>query len=398
MTTKILVLGGGFAGLAAASELSGHLRRGADISVRLLDRRIYSTFAPMLPDLISGRVRPEHIRYDIGSHCRRLGIAFSRTTVQAIDPSEGRVETDSGLLTADYLIIGLGCETNYFGRSDLKPRTHGLKSIDEGLHIRAEVSRLLEREARAHAIVVGGGYTGFEVASHLAYLLQSLTGISYAKLSDRFRVLLVEKSESILRNCSPGTRREALKIACEYGMEVKTGVTVDAFEAEDAVRLTDGTVLQNALVVWTAGVKPGRACEGLSVERTQGGRLAVDEYLRLPGCVNAFAAGDAAGPVPEGSHEPLRMAVQFSILGGSHAARNVMRTIQGKPLLPFRPYDPGYLVPLAPCRASGVVLGHEISGCLPYLFHYLMCAYRSWGWQNRLGVVTDFLREKLGFA
>jgi NADH dehydrogenase FAD-containing subunit len=106
-----------------------------------------------------------------------------------------------------------------------------------------------------------------------------------------------------------------------------------------------------------------------------------------------FAAGDVAGPVLPGHDGPLRLAVQFSIAGGRCAARNVLRSTTGEPQRPFRAKDLGYVVPLAPGQAAGVVLGLEMVGRAPSLLHYMMCAARSWAWSDRVGILVDLLRR-----
>ncbi|MFW6066277.1 MAG: FAD-dependent oxidoreductase, partial [Planctomycetota bacterium] len=160
----------------------------------------------------------------------------------------------------------------------------------------------------------------------------------------------------------------------------------------DSVRLTDGRTPANALVVWSAGVAPGEASAAL--EASNGGRrLEVDEHLRVAGCQRMFAAGDVAAATRPGESTPLRMGVQFSISGGRLSARNILRAIGGRELLTFNPLDPGYLVPLAPGRAAGVVLGREFRGRFPYLLHYFMGMARSWGRRNRFGLLGDMLLD-----
>jgi len=393
MADSILVLGGGFAGLAAVRELARHRRRGMKLTVRLIDRRPYSVFSPLLPDLISQRVRPEHICLPLEPHCRRMGVEFVQADVRGIATTPCRVDTDAGQFSADYLIISLGCETNYFGSSEAQARTIGLKSLEEARSIRERAREMARRPAAStapgHLVVVGGGYTGFEAASHAAHLLHTLTGRPYTGLRSVCRIIVADKGDEPLMNCPPRVRRWAVDLVQGYGIEVRTGTTLEAFEGERAVRLSDGSVLRDATVVWAAGVTPGKACASLQAPRTGGGRLLVDQYLRLPETPNAFAAGDVAGPTPPGAKQALRMSVQFSLAGGTVAASNVVRSIQGKPLLPFRPFDPGYVVPLAPGQAAGVVLGRELVGRVPQMLHYVMCALRSWGWSNRWGVLSD---------
>lgn len=399
---KALILGGGFAGLAAASKLAASSKRGGVTSIRLVDRQSHNVFAPLLPDLISARVRPEHVRYPIERFCRRLGVAFTQASVERIIPEEGRVLTDQGALSADYLIICLGCETNYFGDEAMRSRSTGLKTVAEGLAIHGRISSLIDaaragetRHDRPHVVVIGGGYTGFEIASHVARLIHVKAKLPFAALRDICRIMIVEKADDVLRNCSPKIREWGQRVIEGYGVEVRTGVTAAAPDERNAVRLSDDTLLPNAIVVWAVGVAPGSACAALDSPKASGGRLAVDEYLRLTNAPRCFAAGDVAGPLSPVDGKPLRMGVQFSLAAGARAAENVVRSLRGDPLLPFRPADLGYILPLAPGRAAGVILGHEMRGRLPSLLHYLMCAFRSRGWKSRIGLLRDLCDPRI---
>jgi len=172
MMCEVVVLGGGFAGLAAVGKLARRMHTRGDLRVRLVDRSTHSTFAPLLPDLLSGRLRPQHLLYDLRRHCRRLGVSFHHAQVTGASLSPLRVMTSGGPLSADFVVVCLGCESNYFGDAAMARLAPGLKSVKEGLTIRGRAEALakaLRHDARrsvGHLVIVGGGYTGFEVASH----------------------------------------------------------------------------------------------------------------------------------------------------------------------------------------------------------------------------------------
>jgi NADH dehydrogenase len=394
----IIVLGGGFAGLAAARELRACRQR--HFSVRLVDRRDASVFAPLLPDVISGLVSPRRLRAPLPPLCRRWGIRFTRAQVRGIDPHGPAVATDAGVIRASRLILCLGCETNYFGSREARERAVGLKSLREAQEIRARVLRLAETlrwppggpPARG-VLIVGGGYTGIETAGHVALLLHEATGLSARAMRRAAAVTVVERSERVLGGAADHVRRLAAALAHSLGITVRTGCTVHRF-GHGAVTLTDGVQLGAGLVVWAAGVAPGEACDGMGAAKGLAGRLAVDEHLGLVGFPRVFAAGDVAAARPPGAGAPLRMAVQFSLAGGRCAARNALRSLQGREPLVFQPHDPGYVLPLGPGRAAGAVFGRELAGRSASLLHYLMCCARTWQWRDRLGVACDLLRSR----
>ena len=390
LSTSVLVLGGGFAGLSAVRALSRAAR--GEMSVRLIDAREDSEFSPLYPDVISGTIQPASIRLPLGPFCGRYGAEFIHAAIRRIDGRRGLVETERGDYTGDFLICALGCRTNFHGNRAMEERALQLKSIDAALRIREAALGLLGT-ARAlgrtpHLLVVGGGYTGFETASHLAVLLRRRAHVSPGEL---VRLMVLERDEQVLRLVDPRARDWAVRRVRNSGIEVHTRLTVEGYSDGDIVRLSDGREVGPALVIWAAGVMPVHPVEAMEAAKVQAGRLKMDQFLRVAGHERLFAAGDVAGFIPPGQSAPLRMSVQQSLSQGRMAAGNVLRAVRGRPPRAYRPFDPGYVVPLAQGIGAGEVLGRELHGRLPWCLHYLMSAYRSWGWANRMGVLRDVL-------
>jgi NADH dehydrogenase len=392
MAARVAILGGGFAGWTAARRLARRARSG-EAEVTLIDARPVNVFWPLLPDVISRRISPENISYSLERPCGRRGIRFVNGRLEHVDLDVRALETTAGRVPYDWLILAGGCRTNYFGQKRLERLAPGLKSLSEAVFVRDLALRRLEASEdgrQAHMIIVGGGYTGYETASHVAYLLHRRTKLSYDQLADRVAIEIVEKADRTLRNVSDTGRAWARRMLEDFGVSVRTGVTVEEIdESGEAVTLTDGRRLENASVVWTAGVAPGPEIAELDLPTVQGKRLAVDEALRLQGRDREFAAGDLAGFIAPGSDQPLRMGVQFSLEQGRCAADNVLGAIRQQPPKPLRPWDPGFVIPLAPGRAAGNIRGLELHGRAPYALHYMMSIFRSWGMGNRAGVAAD---------
>lgn len=401
MAKDILVLGGGFAGLAAVRELVRRRRRGADIRIRLVDKMFHSIFYPLLPALVSGMVRPEHLVYPFRPFCRRHGVLFLQAEVKEIRLDAGQVVTSAGTLAYDGLIIALGCETNYFGRGELRAKTFSIHTVRSALEIAREATTLVENveiggdpEGRAHVLIVGGGYSGFEVAGEIAELIHARTMHPYARLRELIDIAILEINDRVLPHSSDKIREWVVAMARQYDIRVATRTTVREFPGDRTVVLSDGQLLRNAMIIWTPGVAPGPVCANLDVPKIRGGLLAVDAHLAVPGHPGAFAAGDVAGAVPPGRGEPLYMAVQFALCGGRTAARNAIRSLRGAPLEIFDPRDLGYVVPMAPGEGVGRILGREVRGKLPYWLHFVMSTARSWGGANKREVVYDFLFKR----
>ena len=154
---------------------------------------------------------------------------------------------------------------------------------------------------------------------------------------------------------------------------------------EKEVLLTSGARFNNAMLIWTAGVRTPDYIQNLTVKKNPQGRIGVDEYLRLNDY--CFVAGDSA--LFRYQDNFLRMSVQFAITQGRCAALNIMRAISGKTLLAYKPKDPGFIIPLANNRACGKILGKDMRGLLPVLLHYFMCLYRNRGLGNKFGIIKN---------
>ncbi len=398
MSKQVTVIGGGFAGLAAVQELTRRQKAGLDIRIRLVDRQPCSVFLPLLPDLISGRIRPRHLCFDLRSHCRRLGVEFLQQEVRHVDLAGKAIETGAGRSVSDGLVLALGCETNWHGHEHFKGVLPDLKGAAEGVAIRTRawelVSDCRRRGTRANIIVIGGGYAGFEIASHIAAMLHRRLRVPYSRLNQIADIVILEVMDHVLHGVNDALRDWSVRAIGHYAVRVETKASVQQVVDATTLRLGDGRVVEDALAVWSAGVSAGPVAQELDVPKIREGRLAVEPTLNLPGHSEVFIAGDLAGARHPGQQDPLRMGIQFSLVGGTLAGRNLAATLSGRPMREFNPADLGYIVPLAPGRAAGVVLGVHLRGRLPYLLHYVMCLYRSWGMANRAGAFCDLLRKR----
>jgi NADH:ubiquinone reductase (H+-translocating) len=196
-------------------------------------------------------------------------------------------------------------------------------------------------------------------------------------------VIIVERAGSILGPLPEWMKGYIKRNLRDLDIEVCVESAITSIEA-DKVVLSNGRSYSNALVIWAAGVKTAGFFEALPFQKNQQGRLFVDECLRVDDA--CFAVGDAA--CFRYRDGVLRMGVQFAIAQGLLAAQNIARLIKGLSLKKYKPVDFGYIVPMANNRACGVTLGLNMTGILAIMIHYCMCAYRSYGFSNKVGVLT----------
>ncbi|MFW6108071.1 MAG: NAD(P)/FAD-dependent oxidoreductase [bacterium] len=367
--SRALIIGGGFAGLAAAEMLRGR----AD--VLLLDCKPTHDFLPLLPDVIGERADPDLLTCELPAICGKLGVAFRNERVTSVRLDSQKVRTDRSEFDYDYLIIASGSRTTFYGQAEIRQRAY---KVDDVADARALLDAL-RREPRATCVVVGGAYTGLEVATNLwAY---------FRRHGAERRVIVCELQDRLL----PAIRREFQRYAAEnierLGIDVRLETTVAEIDG-DRVGLSSGDRVEGAVVIWAAGVEAADFVRALDVPKDKKGRLEVDRCLRLDG--RAFAAGDSAYFAH--GRPPLRMSVQFALGQGARAARNILRLERGRPPKPFRPFDPGYVIPMANNRSCGRILGVNTYGRLPTLAHYFMCIVRSRGLRRRLAMIADLRR------
>jgi len=371
--TNILIIGGGFAGISAASRLS---RSDLDLDIVLIDKKEAVDFLPMLPDCIGREIDPEFLSFKIENIAKKLGFKFIRGEVASIDLDRRQVLTKEQALTYDYLVIASGCETNFYGNESIRQNSLTLDSAYDAKRI-VDTLRYHEFD---NFIIGGGGYTGIEIAASLRVYL--------GKIKRASGIIIVERAGAILGSLPEWMRNYvSANLRC-LNVEICPNSAIDRIDGR-SVYLLGGRTFNNALVIWAAGVKTAGFIQDLRSGKNPQGRIKVDEYLRIND--NCFAAGDAAFFTHKESS--LRMAVQFAITQGECAALNIIKSIKGRSLKRFMPRDLGYIIPMANNRSCGMVLGVNLKGALPTALHFIMCIYRSYGMKNKFGIIRTLFKD-----
>jgi len=243
----------------------------------------------------------------------------------------------------------------------------------------ANLMQLLKKSDFENFIVCGGGYTGIEVATNLRISLNKRKKAGVVKIVERQPSILGPLPQWMKDYVSENLRRLEIGVLTNSGIE---GID------NRSIHIVGGKRFVNSLLIWAAGVKTAPFIQDLPVEKNPQGRIKVDGYLRMND--SCFVAGDAANFSHKNGY--LRMAVQFSIMQGYSAARNIIRDIEGLSLREYRPQDLGYIIPMANNASCGTVLGADLKGRLPTMLHFLMCIFRSRGIRNKLGIIGDLMK------
>ena len=391
---RIVIVGGGFGGLACARKLAG-----TPVDVTLVDTRDYHLFTPLLYQVATALLNPADIAYPFRSILRRAkNVRFYQATVAAVDFERKIVRTGSGqLLPYDYLVLATGSVSDYFGNPALAEATLGMKNLEQAQRLRNHVLACLERAAQAENdsdqtawltfVVVGGGATGVEYAGALAEL-RKLVGREYPEFSAlRMRVIVVEGADWLLPAFPPKLSRYAQKVLERKGAEIITG-TVMSDAGPEGASLSSGAHLAARTIVWSAGVRAADTGGTQELERRRSYRLAIDERLRVPGKDGVYAIGDTAG-----SESALPMLSAPAMQQGRYVARAILAGVRGKGApAPFRYKDKGTMAVFGRGAAVANVRGLLLTGFIGWLawlgvhlyyvvgFRIRVAVFFLWGW------------------
>lgn len=353
---RVVVVGGGFGGLATVRKLAG-----APLDVLLIDRNNYHLFTPLLYQVASALLDPSEIAYPLRALIRHVPNAdFLMAEVIGVDLEARRVHTDHGDEPYDYLVLSPGSGSNFFGIPGLAERSHPLKTLPEALQLRNDVLRHFEaarwesdatvRRCLLTFAVVGGGPTGIEYAGALAELVHVLQRDYRGLDVGEARIVLLEAASRLLGGFDAESAEHALATLRRKGIVVRLDAAVKAV-SPGVVELASGESIAAGTVIWTAGVEGSSLGFGLGrpgAHRT----LAVEPSLQLPGHPEVFVIGDLADvPGPDG--RPLPMLAPVAMQQGHHAARAIRSWASGVAVRPFRYVDRGIMATIG--RNSAVV-------------------------------------------
>jgi NADH dehydrogenase len=372
--TKVIILGGGFAGLSAAMYLDKTLARRGDAEVILINRENFILFTPMLHEVAAGDLYPG----DIVNPIRRIlrHVKFVEAEVQAIDLSARRVRSVGGVARLalefefDHLLLTLGSETNFFDLPGVSDWAVTMKSMSDAALLRNRVVALLEeanlqsdpavRRQALTFVTAGGGFAGAETTGAINDFVREAVRY-YPDLSEELiRVVIVHPGDFLLPELGEELGNYAERKLRERKVEVIKGVRVASYDGLH-VTLTDGKSIPASTLIWTAGVKPSPVIAPLPGQKERG-RLLVNEFLGVPGVPGLWAAGDCAA-VPDSKtgkfHPPT---AQHGLREGLIAAKNIEAAILGRPPRPFVFTTLGQLATIGRRTGVAMVFGMKFSG------------------------------------
>jgi len=358
-TPRVLVLGGGFAGIGAAQKL-----RKSDAEVVVVDKHDYHTFQPLLYQVATGLLEQPAVGHPIRDLFHKQdNVRVHQDEVTAIDLDARRVEfAELDPLAYDYLVLGLGAEVNFFGVEGAAEHAFPLYTLPDAVRLKDHVLETWEKADRRrelvddgalNVVVVGGGPTGVETAGALAELYNGVFTKDYPDVPEgAATITLVEAGPEIFPMFKPDIREYTVDALEKRGVEVKTGDVVESI-APTRVKLKSGTELKAHTLVWGAGLQGNALVQSLGLELERGNRIGVDGELRIPSHPEVYGVGDVAAITDGKTQQVLPQLGSVALQSGEHAGKTIASRIAGKETKPFKYHDKGTMAAIG--RGSAVV-------------------------------------------
>ncbi|HXT89499.1 MAG TPA: NAD(P)/FAD-dependent oxidoreductase [Trebonia sp.] len=385
----VVIIGAGFAGLSAVSQL-----RKAGLRVTVIDKNLYSTFQPLLYQVATGGLNPGDVSYPVGGFTARRDARYIRGELTAIDQQARVVRLGGGReIGYDYLILATGVSANYFGVQGAAENTFGLYTRADAIVLRDHIMNGFEwlsadpTGQREFAItMVGGGATGVELAGTLGELRNDVLRATFPDVDpERLHIRLVEMAPGLLMPFNEKLREYTRRQLVDRGVDIRLNTTIREV-TPDHVLLADGTALRSDLTVWAAGVAAHQSVAAWGLPQGKGGRLLVGPDLRVAGTERIFATGDIALD----QENPSPQLAQPALQEGRHAAAQIIRLVHGEPTEPFHYHDKGTMATIG--RRSAVVQlarGARITGTLAWLAWLALHLVYLLGNRNRVATLIN---------
>jgi NADH:ubiquinone reductase (H+-translocating) len=359
MAARVLILGGGFAGIGAARAL-----KKADAEVVVIDKHDYHTFQPLLyqvaTDLLE-RTAVGHPLRDLFHDQPNVRVHLDETTGIDLEKREAQF-AEMKPISYDYLVLALGAEVNFFGAEGAPEHAFPMYTLADAIRLKEHILRKWEaadkdsdlaEDGALHVVVVGGGPTGVESAGALSELYRSNFSQDYPDLhAEHAQITLVEAAPELFGMFHQKLRDYTKEALEKRGVDVVLGEIVDSVEPT-RVKLKSGKVLEAHTLIWGAGLQANPIVQSLGLELEKGNRIGVEPDLSIPEHPEAFAVGDIAWITDSKTDEILPQLGSVALQAGDHAGENIARRIAGKETKPFRYHDKGTMATIG--RGAAVV-------------------------------------------
>ncbi|MEM3064859.1 MAG: NAD(P)/FAD-dependent oxidoreductase [Candidatus Nitrosotenuis sp.] len=419
MTKKrILVLGGGFAGVECTRKLESYFKHNPDIELVLVSEDNFLLFTPMLPQVASGMIETRHIIIPIRTICKKA--VFYENKVKNIDPYGKRVtfygtrEKRGISLSYDYLVVALGSQTNFFGNQQIEAHAYTMKTLNDAVVLRNRVIDMLEqaenetdpilKQSLLTFVIVGAGFAGIETAGEIHdFLLDARK--HYPKISEKdIRVIILEALPVVLPGFSEKLAKFTKDKLVQRGIEIRLNTAVLSFDGSEVITksVVDATknpvkqpeldAIQTKTLVWTAGVTPVDTIKN-SMFKTDRGKVIVNEYLEVPEFPGVYVIGDCSLTIDPRTNKPYPPTAQNAEAEAKIAAYNLYAEISGRPKKKIDYVSKGQMAIIGKRTAIAQISGLNIYGIVAWWIWRTVYLRKIPKFNKRLRILLDWTAD-----
>ncbi len=402
--SRVVIIGGGFAGLAVAKGLENE-----KLQIVLIDKHNYHTFQPLLYQVATGGLEPDSIAYPLRKKFNGVvNFYFRLAEVTQIRSEKNEIDTSIGVLAYDYLILATGSTTNFFGNSNIEKFSMEMKSVPQALNIRSLVlenfeeallqTNLEKRLALMNFVIVGGGPTGVELAGALAEMKKGILPKDYPDLDIRqMKINIIQGANTLLDGMSKDASKKAESFLRDLGVDVWKNLIVTNYDGE-LITTNKGQNFIAQTVIWAAGVK-GETVKGLAADCivARANRIKVDTFNRVQGYANIYAIGDVAAMATKKYKNGHPMMAQPAIQQGKLLAKNIKATIANKKQKAFTYHNKGAMATIGRNKAVVDLPKWKFQGVFAWFVWMFVHLFSLIGFRNRAIVFMNWVYNYIRF-
>lgn len=386
---RVVIVGGGYAGIEAGLTLHRRLRRRDNVEITLINQHPFHTLLTELHEVAGGRVGEDAVMVPLKHIFQYTQVKVVQDVVMEFDLAGKRVRSKDREYPYDYLIVALGSQPTFYGIEGMEEHSFPLWSLDDALRIRRHIRDMVaeaarsgdpfERQSYLTIVVGGGGFTGIEMVGELIRWRRQLAREFHVQLSE-IRLILVEAMNRILPGLDESLARRVADYLDRHNVQVITGHPIRKVEA-DKIFLNSGLAIPTRTLIWTGGVVANQIVQESEFPQNKRGRIIVNDYLQIEGHPEVYAVGDNCGLQWEedGSCVDMPALVESALQTGRTAASNIISDLRGKRMRISRPKYHGLMVSVGRWWGVADIMGVPLIGIFSILMKHLVNLHYLFG-------------------